>query len=951
VTALVDANGPLSNFVDPDGNSPGVAIVDIDENALSLWISDNTGLSWIDVGVPTENAAVVLASDPAVRIYLQTRPDLPSYASSLTLSYKLWDGTGGHPAGSTSVDTRPEIIEDLGLSVGSLALAVSSDNSTLYTSGNYLGEDLVIIDLSDLSSPSVVSQTPLNSTYTGSITNRVAKIVLSPNEQTAVVLQWSGVSIFDITNSASPQKTGVFATNATGAMRSAPRDIALSSDGTLAYVVSDSLRIYQLQANGGASLLGSTPLPSVGYSVTIAPSGTHALVADEQGGMQTIDVSTPTAPQITSTVPTELTHYTSAVAVSSDGSTAFIGSSTSYGYLSGHIMTVDIRNPFSPVVLAQTELPTSLIRSVTLDDSSNVLQVEGNSATYFVDVGNASQPAIIGSGPIAGSGGLKRAQQFSESGNSIVFTDELGLQVVATQSSSPFSVLVDAASANLQLPPSITSITGIEAIATTNQPYVITVSGSNFDPAANVTVTGDGVSVSSFQIIDPSTATLTATFSATASSASHAVTVQNPDGQIAQRPVELSSLETQPDNPSFIEVSGSTELTVGRSARFVVRFFDPDNAVDSLLGQRVPVDWVIHEPPRTGDITVLDGRFFFYDAGPAFDGEDSFVVRTMDRHGGVTDHVITISGEPSRQIGLIANIAVHQNLTDTPMSYRIPAVGVDGAAPGDLPTTITVTSSNSQILPAPAVVYAAEAIPSYISFSPVAGASGSVRIALHVEDGGADRDLATPSDNGQASHTVDVTVLEVISGDGAVVLSKDEFGQIYADTHPITQDGLQATSSIAGFSTVGADSGNVLLVQRNETTSRLIAEDGWKIGSLFHSLSSEQSGALNPAAREPQKLSITAVPGAYVIDGLNNPTITVRRGQRVTFDLSVTGHPFYLQTIGGGYTPANVYAEGFTGNGETTGRFEWIVPEDAPDELFYQCEFHPVMFGKIVVVD
>jgi plastocyanin len=29
----------------------------------------------------------------------------------------------------------------------------------------------------------------------------------------------------------------------------------------------------------------------------------------------------------------------------------------------------------------------------------------------------------------------------------------------------------------------------------------------------------------------------------------------------------------------------------------------------------------------------------------------------------------------------------------------------------------------------------------------------------------------------------------------------------------------------------------------------------------------------------------------------------------------------------------------------------WIVPADAPDELYYQCEFHPVMFGKIIVVD
>ena len=104
-------------------------------------------------------------------------------------------------------------------------------------------------------------------------------------------------------------------------------------------------------------------------------------------------------------------------------------------------------------------------------------------------------------------------------------------------------------------------------------------------------------------------------------------------------------------------------------------------------------------------------------------------------------------------------------------------------------------------------------------------------------------------------------------------------------------------------------------------------------------------------ARQPVEFALTAIPGAYVIDSLTNPPLTVHRGQKVTFDLSVTGHPFYLQTTGNGYVPANVYSEGFTGNGETTGRFEWIVPEEAPDELFYQCEFHPVMFGKIIVLE
>ena len=64
----------------------------------------------------------------------------------------------------------------------------------------------------------------------------------------------------------------------------------------------------------------------------------------------------------------------------------------------------------------------------------------------------------------------------------------------------------------------------------------------------------------------------------------------------------------------------------------------------------------------------------------------------------------------------------------------------------------------------------------------------------------------------------------------------------------------------------------------------------------------------------------------------------------------IGGHPA-AQTTGSGYQSANAYSGGFTGNGQTSGEHQWVVPEDAPDEIYYQCEFHPVMFGKIIVID
>jgi hypothetical protein len=36
--------------------------------------------------------------------------------------------------------------------------------------------------------------------------------------------------------------------------------------------------------------------------------------------------------------------------------------------------------------------------------------------------------------------------------------------------------------------------------------------------------------------------------------------------------------------------------------------------------------------------------------------------------------------------------------------------------------------------------------------------------------------------------------------------------------------------------------------------------------------------------------------GAYVINGQNNPTLTLTRGKTYTFDVAVSNHPFWIKT-------------------------------------------------------
>ena len=90
--------------------------------------------------------------------------------------------------------------------------------------------------------------------------------------------------------------------------------------------------------------------------------------------------------------------------------------------------------------------------------------------------------------------------------------------------------------------------------------------------------------------------------------------------------------------------------------------------------------------------------------------------------------------------------------------------------------------------------------------------------------------------------------------------------------------------------------------------------------------------------------------GAYVIDGQANAPLQLTRGETYTFNLNAPGHPFLLKTVQGNGV-GNQYTSGVTGNGTQTGTLTFSVPLDAPNTLFYNCEFHFSMTGTITVVN
>lgn len=107
-------------------------------------------------------------------------------------------------------------------------------------------------------------------------------------------------------------------------------------------------------------------------------------------------------------------------------------------------------------------------------------------------------------------------------------------------------------------------------------------------------------------------------------------------------------------------------------------------------------------------------------------------------------------------------------------------------------------------------------------------------------------------------------------------------------------------------------------------------------------------GVANAAAAD--FVVTSAGQGAYVINGQPNPTLNLTRGRTYTFDVtaSASGHPFWIKTVRETGT-ADTFDTGVTNNGISPGLLTFAVPSNAPAELFYQCQYHEPMAGRLVI--
>ncbi|MEB8345863.1 CHRD domain-containing protein [Flavobacteriaceae bacterium KMM 6898] len=81
-----------------------------------------------------------------------------------------------------------------------------------------------------------------------------------------------------------------------------------------------------------------------------------------------------------------------------------------------------------------------------------------------------------------------------------------------------------------------------------------------------------------------------------------------------------------------------------------------------------------------------------------------------------------------------------------------------------------------------------------------------------------------------------------------------------------------------------------------------------------------------------------------------NPNLTFKRGGTYIFNVTAPGHPFLIKSVQGIGT-SDQYNDGVTNNGVDSGSVTFVVPTDAPNTLYYNCEFHSPMTGTITITN
>jgi len=161
------------------------------------------------------------------------------------------------------------------------------------------------------------------------------------------------------------------------------------------------------------------------------------------------------------------------------------------------------------------------------------------------------------------------------------------------------------------------------------------------------------------------------------------------------------------------------------------------------------------------------------------------------------------------------------------------------------------------------------------------------------------------------------------------------YGGVWVEVGVAPFDQLLSTLDAKGDLLVGTADNTVAKLAVGSASQVLAVDSSTATGLIWSTPATEDYYITNSGS------------GAYLINGVSNGTIHFKKGKKYKIVVNATGHPFWIQTVSGGYSSGNVYSTGITNGGTQNGTIIVELPQNAPDTLYYACQYHSSMAGSI----
>ncbi len=246
--------------------------------------------------------------------------------------------------------------------IGGAAMAVAVQGNFAYVG---VGPRLVILDISDPTSPAIVGQTNVFPHY--------AVGVDVVGSYAYVANGYSGLRIVDVSDSATPTEVGYYDTWYVS---------GVAVTGSFAYVADGDLRIVDISDPAAPTEVGFYSTPSTARDITVVEN--YVYIADGFSGLRIVDVSSPTSP-------TEVGSYDTpghAFDVTLVGSYAYIADGSD-----GGLVIVNVSDPADPTKVGSYDTPGSAHGLAVTGNHAYI--ADGLSGVRVVDVINPAAPSEV----------------------------------------------------------------------------------------------------------------------------------------------------------------------------------------------------------------------------------------------------------------------------------------------------------------------------------------------------------------------------------------------------------------------------------------------------------------------------------------------------------------------------------------------------------------------------